>query len=163
MPLAASYRDAVVDALRDGLRAAGFKKRGSVFHRVSADVVHLVALQSSIDSPGQVPMLTINLAIWCKPLAAAGTEPSVIASVWRCRLADVMPAGSEVWWPIAGKDAVPRTAKAILGALKAHGVPALDVLPDSAALCALWRTGRSPGLGADAVARYLAAMERQPS
>jgi hypothetical protein len=146
MTLAATYREALLEGLRDGLRAAGFKKRGAVFHRASHDVVHLVGLQSSIDSPGQIPQVTLNLAVWCKARAAAGTEPTVIAAAWRCRLADVMPQGAKRWWPIAGKDAVPNAARELSAALKAHGIPALDRLPDAAALDA-----------------YLAARAVQPS
>lgn len=146
MPVAPAYKDALLEALRDGLRAAGFKKRGAVFQRASHDLVHLVALQSSIDSPGQVPMLTINLAVWCKARAAPASEPSVMASAWRCRIGDVMPGKSSVWWPMPDKHAVPKAAREMGAALKAHGIPALDRLPDSPALDA-----------------YLAARAVQPS
>lgn len=163
MPLAPTYKEELLNGLRDELRVAGFKKRGVVFHRVSADVVHLIALQSSIDSPGQIPQLTINLALWCKPLAAKGTEPSIIAAVWRCRLGDVMPTKSDLWWTVTDKASVPKVARGMLAEIKAHGIPALDRLPDSAALFALWRSGQSPGLAAPEAQRYLAALASQPS
>ncbi len=163
MALSPLYKEALLDALRDELRVAGFKKRGVVFHRVSADVVHLIALQSSIDSPGQIPQLTINLALWCKPLAARGTEPSVIAAVWRCRLGDVLPTKTDLWWTVPDKASLPKVARGMLADLKAHGIPALDLLPDSAALFALWRGGQSPGLAASEAQRYLAALANQPS
>jgi hypothetical protein len=137
---------ALLTGLRDALKSAGFRKRGAVFHRASADVVHLIGLQSSIDSPGQIPRVTINLAIWSKPFAERGTEPSVIASQWRCRLGDVMPARSDVWWTLSGKDAVAPAVREIVLALKAYGIPALDKLPDCASLLALWANGTSPGI-----------------
>ena len=146
MSLPPAYKEALLEGLRDGLRTAGFKKRGAVFQRACGDVVHLIALQSSIDSPGQIPQLTINLAVWCKARAAAGSEPSIIAASWRCRLGDVMPAKSAVWWPLGSKEAVARAMREIAAALKAHGIPALDRLPDAAALDA-----------------YLAARAVQPS
>jgi hypothetical protein len=39
-------------------------------------------------------------------------------------------------------------------ALKAHGIPALDRLPDLAALLALWDSGQSPGLTPAEARRY---------
>jgi hypothetical protein len=156
-------RDALVAGLRDALKSAGFKMRGAVFHRRSGDVVHLIGLQSSIDSPGQIPQITINLAIWCKRFAAAGTEPSVIASHWRCRLGDLMPVGSDVWWVLSGKASVARATQEITSALKAYGLPELDRLCDSAALLQLWASGRSPGITAAQAKRYAPIVQKPES
>ena len=151
-----TYKEALLTGLRDALKSAGFRKRGAVFHRASGDVVHLIGLQSSIDSTGQIPRVTINLAIWCKPFAERGTEPSVIASQWRCRLGDLMPARSDVWWTLSGKDAVAPAVREVAVALKAYGIPALDTLPDSASLLALWANGTSPGITLAQSRRYAA-------
>jgi hypothetical protein len=151
-----TYKEAFLTGLRDVLKSAGFRKRGAVFHRASGDAVHLIGLQSSIDSAGQIPRVTINLAIWCKPFAERGTEPSVIASQWRCRLGDLMPARSDVWWTLSGKDSVAPAVREVAVALKAYGIPALDKLPDCTSLLALWESGRSPGITLEQSQRYSA-------
>jgi hypothetical protein len=154
MTAATISKDALLTGLRGVLKSQGFRKRDSVFHRPSADVVHLIALQSSIDSAGQIPRVTVNLAIWCKRLAAAGTEPAVLAAQWRCRIGDVMPPQSEAWWLLSGKPTVAPAISGMSAALKAHGIPALDRLPDLAALLALWDSGQSPGLTPAEARRY---------
>jgi hypothetical protein len=151
-------RDALVAGLREGLKSAAFKKRGAVFHRSCGDVVHLISLQSSIDSPGQIPQITVNLAIWCKRFAAPGTEPSVIASHWRCRLGDLMPEGSKAWWVLSGKSSVALATQEIAAALIAYGLPELDRLRDSASLLRLWASGRSPGITPAQAARHAATV-----
>jgi len=138
--LSTPAREALLDALRDVLKGKGFRKRGAVFHRTCGDVVHLVGLQSSIDSAGQIPRVTLNLAVWCKRLADPGTEASVISAAWRWRLGDVMPGRADAWWLLPGKAAAPAVAKELAAALTAHGIPALDRVPDSAALLALCAT-----------------------
>jgi hypothetical protein len=155
---ASTPTDLLLSDLRDLLKRVGFKKRGKVFHRPVGDVVHLVGLQSGSASTRLSTQLTVNLAVWCKRLAEPGSEPTVATSQWRCRLGDLMPSKEDAWFSLAGPRAGEGARGAIVAAVKAYGLPALDGLPDLAALKALWETGRSPGLTPEQAARHLAEL-----
>jgi len=154
MSASVSPKESVLAALREVLKAPGFKKRGAVFHRASMDVVHLVGLQSSASSTIHATKVTVNLAVWCKRLADPGVEPSVMTAHWRCRLGELMPLHSDAWWSLPGKGAAALAENEITSALKAYGIPALDALQDCASLLALWDAGRSPGLTKIQALRY---------
>jgi hypothetical protein len=152
------YRQAVLAALSAELRPLGYRKRGMVFLRELADVIHVVALQSSTQSTTASLRVTVNLGVWVPALADEAEHPGPWTAHWRERLGGVMPDSDDLWWTIDAPDAEPAVSAAMVVALRAYGLPALATLPNAAALLALWQNGRSPGQTAGAATRLAARL-----
>lgn len=146
MTIAAARIQTLLSSMRHLLKLRGFKKRGAIFHRPIGDVVHLISLQSSRSSTGDSARVTVNLAVWCKIFDDSGIAPSVWTAHWRERLGHEMPAKADVWWTISSDEGLASATSEIMIALESYGLPALDGLPSSASLLALWDSGVSPGL-----------------
>jgi hypothetical protein len=146
MTVAATLREELISALWQLLKPSGFKKRGAVFQKPVADVIHLISLQSSVSSTQDHARVTVNLAVWCKAINNAGPNPTVWSAHWRQRIGKLMPAKADLWWSLDSNEATSTARTEIVAALKVYGLPALEKLADSASLLTLWDTGISPGL-----------------
>ncbi len=156
------YKATVLEAMSEVLRPAGFRKRGLVFHRSVADVVHLVSLQSSQASTAVAVRLTVNVAVWVPGLARA-RDPDIWSAHWRQRLGHLMPEPRDRWWRISCESDALSASCQIRMAIAGYAVPALDALSSSEALVSLWQSGRSPGLTRAQAERCLRELTTPPS
>ncbi|MCG3134332.1 MAG: hypothetical protein HMLKMBBP_01637 [Planctomycetes bacterium] len=136
----------VLDSMAAVLRPAGFRKRGSVFERSVANVVHLVSLQSSASSTVRACRVTVNLAVWV-PRLHPTRNPDVWDSPWQQRLGSVMSEPGDRWWPLESDASADSAADEIRSALTRFGLPALDALSSESALLELWRSGKGTTAG----------------
>ena len=136
----------VLDAMSSVLKPAGFNKRGSVFQRPTANVVHLVSLQSSASSTALRCRVTVNLAVWV-PRLYPTRKPDVWDSPWQQRLGLVMPEPRDRWWQVESDPTAEAAGVEIRTALTCFALPALDALASESALLDLWRSGKGTTAG----------------
>jgi hypothetical protein len=129
------------------LRPAGFRKRGSVFHRTRADVAHLVSLQSSVSSTADACRVTVNLAVWL-PRLYPTRSADVWSAPWNQRLGFLMPEADDRWWQVDSDASADAASVQIRDGLSRLALPVFDSLSSEQALLDLWRSGKSPGIAA---------------
>jgi hypothetical protein len=153
------YTRTLLAGMADGLRKAGFKRRGQLFERSVGDVVHLVQLQKSRSSSADALRATVNLAIWVPALAPirAGIRdaPSEPGAQWRERLGFTMPQRRDLWWDVRSEAEAEQVAADIAASLQSYGLPRLDAVRSSEELENLWRKGLGPGLTEHQRRRFL--------
>lgn len=157
----AEYKATVLGAISEVLRAAGFRKSGSVFRRPVGDVLHMASLQSSSSSTAGAVRLTVNLAVWV-PALAHGRAPDIWAAHWRERLGFLMPDRGDRWWHIASGTEAVSASHEIGAAISKWALPELDRLSSAEALGRLWRSGVSPGLTNAQAERFLLELSERP-
>jgi hypothetical protein len=161
---AAAYKKTILTTLASALLPARFRRRGATFVRRSADVLHLVQLQSSQKSTEKAAIVTVNLGVFSTvvEMARGGsiTAPTEADCHWRQRLGFVMPAGRDIWWEADTAATAMKVGAELAGTVSVHGLPALDELASTAALVRLWQSGASPGLTGRQRRDYLAALAK---
>ena len=155
---AAEIKTRLLTQMAELLRPAGFRRLGQSFSRPTRDVAHLIGLQSSQGSSTHHLRATVNLAVWVPALAEEGARPNIWSSPWRARLGSLTDHPADIWWEASDAATAAAAERDLLGMLRLYGIPALDQIPDLAALLAIWDSGRSPGLTAVERERYLAEL-----
>ena len=150
-------------AVATALMPLGFRRRGSVFTRQLDEVTHILSLQSSTSSTASLLKITVNLGVWVSFLAEHGSKPELSSAHWRERLGLLMPQRIDYWWEISSDHDAERATRQIVEAIRTHAVPEFEQLVTRNALAALWRAGRSPGLTAFQIKRYLDRIEHEPA
>src|SRR3569623_3233665 len=138
------FKQQILAAVTEVLRPAGFQKKGTLFTRDFADVVHLVTVQAGVGSTADSVRTTVNLGVWV-PALAPDEKPDIWAALWQVRLGFLMPEKRDVWWEAASDDEAGAVAERIAGAIREFGLPALSRLAERRALLHQWKTGEAPG------------------
>jgi hypothetical protein len=146
------------------LEASGFtEKNRKMFTKESADVIHLFQLQKSDRSTALAVVLTLNVGIICKPLAAKMGDESEKMDVWDChwrkRIGWLMPCSDDYWWKVSDPQDAEKVGKEIVEAIRCCAFPVLNELCSTEKLVALWKSGQSPGLTDSQRLEYLRFLE----
>lgn len=139
-----------VERLSACLKRHGFAKKGNTFRRRRAEVCDVISVQKSSKSVSDAAVFTVNLGVASLRLLARSEVESDKCTIddchWRQRLGSMSPRSEDVWWTVRDDASAEAASAEVVAWLDAHGVAALDALPDDAALRDLWLSGRAPGL-----------------
>jgi hypothetical protein len=145
------------------LKPRGYRKRGQLFEKGAAEVVHLVGLQKSLSSTAQAVKVTVNLAIWLKSLAPvrAGIpdKPNIWAAHCMYRIGSLSPEKQDHWWWVTNESEAQAAAQVICSWLRLYALPVIEAVQTETDLLALWRQGICPGLSEFQMKNYLAKVE----
>jgi hypothetical protein len=155
---AAVLKTRILAGLADLLQPLGFRRRGQIFDRPSSDVVHLIGFQSSQTGTAQLARVTLNLGIWVPALSDREARSSVWDAHWHERLGHLTDHQADQWWEVSNDASAAATTHEICSQLLLFGIPALEKIPDSTALLAVWDAGMSPGLTKLQRERYKVAL-----
>jgi hypothetical protein len=146
----AELKKSIVTSLHKLLSPQAFRKSGSIFLRLSNDVVQLIEVQSSRHNSAESARYTVNVGVFLLPLVDEDmlefTKPSVAGAHWRERIGFLSSEKRDLWWSVATSDQADVAAKEIASLVGTKALPALASLDSSQALIALWREGISPGI-----------------
>lgn len=123
------------------LRPCGYRKRGNRFnHRLSEDgIIHVIAFQLAshrgFEPPGSLGLhpayygtYTINLGVYVPEVALWPPSKDGWVGDYDCpireRIGTLLPASTDVWWPVGSVDA----ADVVIDALTTQVLPWLDRL-----------------------------------
>jgi len=147
---AAEIRKPILQALHGLLKPLGYRKSGNVFSLKTADVIHLIELQSSRYNTSDSCSFTINAAVFAPraiyPDIRARTKPSVGMAQWRSRIGSLMPTQIDSWWEAHGDVGGLEIANEIAQCTKEFVLPALAGVPNLTTLIELWKSGKCPGV-----------------
>ena len=97
------FKRIILTEIYNVLKPAGFRKKGAVFSREIEDVVLLVQLQSSSKSTKDLLVITVNLGIFSRTVAArvGNTHaPNIWEAHWGQRIGFFMPKPEDYWWEV---------------------------------------------------------------
>jgi Domain of unknown function (DUF4304) len=142
-------QDAFDRLVRDGvwpcLRAHGFKRTKSTFHRPTGENWQVVNLQKSRWSDRRSVEFTANLAVGLDRLRerqydwAKGKRPPESRCQLRARIGDLLRNG-DVWWELGPRTDLPALADTINTALERYAFSWLDARSTDDGLLALLRS-----------------------
>lgn len=154
----------VTKSLSGVLSPHGFKKRGGAYVVDGPDVVLMIQVQKSTSSTKDKAILTVNLRIFSKTIAARLgypiDRPSISTGHWRVRIGELGPTQNDYWWPLSNEAEAAKAEEEIKTILKETGVPLLLSLSSTDRLLALWKTGKSPGITPTQREDYIAALSK---
>lgn len=143
-------KNPLVTSLHQLLRPHGFRKSGTRFSRLSADVIHLIEVQGSRNSSSESARFTVNIGVFLLRLIDEDmrefTKPSIASAHWSARLGFLSPDKRDIWWDISTLDQAEVAAYEITSKVKLYALPVLENLGTSQALIELWQTGSSLGI-----------------
>lgn len=128
----------VRDHLGPSLRARGWKGSGASWVRPHPTLWVLIGWQRSTSSDAAAVRFTGNLEVigkdaWDAEGVPAGRAPARPPTSTYCgvgrdeRLGGVVPdSGGDVWWSVRPGDDLAAIAREVIGALDAHGLPAIE-------------------------------------
>ena len=147
--MAEDMANALLKSLQPFLASRGFRRKGQTFISEREDVFLLVNLQRSTTSTKDARIVTLNLGVYSKSLAAK-THEALPMSIWTChwrqRIGHLLPERRDQWWKILQDGDMSQTAAELRDALERYGLNALEDVASTERLRALWQEGRSPGL-----------------
>jgi hypothetical protein len=146
------------------LKIRGFKKKGLRFVADPGDALLIIQLQSSSSSTGSQKILTVNLGVYSKTLAAKLGEQKSSPTVWDChwqeRLGYLMKDPTDKWWTMSSEAEAQAAGQEAAGLLRDAGIPLLESLNSTERLRALWQRGESPGITPFTRDQYLEALSK---
>jgi len=159
----ALYKQKIGSAVAAVLTPLRFRQKDFIFTRQLGEVAHIISLQSSVSSTASLLKITVNLGVFVPSLADDGTKPDLLGSHWQMRLGFLMPEHIDYWWEVSGDTDAERVASQIVASIQMYALPQFEQLETRDALVTLWRAGRSPGLTAFQMKRYLDKLEHEPA
>jgi len=132
------------------LKALGFSKRGAAYRKCVNGNCGIVDFQSSRDNTADVHRFTINLAIVVGALLEPDDGPVTSIAVSeahvRMRLGFLLPQHDDVWWEITNSTNIAMLTREVMEGVETVGVPYVERMLDTGAVCEIWKAGQSPGL-----------------
>jgi hypothetical protein len=142
------FKKIIIDKLNDRLKPIGFKKSGSIFTKVTADMTYFISVQSSRDSTSQTLKTTLNLEI--ASLTISNNEdtslPMKYRTHWRKRIGFLLDKPIDKWWTINNNNEAQDAAEEIIGIVENKALIEFERLNTTEDLVELWRSGKCPGL-----------------
>ncbi len=155
----------IVQSVGVALKAHGYRKSGTRFRLDRVGNLALVAFQRSTTSDAETIRFTMNIGVVSGELLRRWDPDQDIAKVsvqsahlWK-RLGDFLPDPRDHWWEVNSSSDIGPLETEIVAVLESKVVPFLDDHLSDAALLALWKTGRSPGLTDGQRIRNIAELE----
>jgi hypothetical protein len=149
MNLESLFQAALRETIQPLLKSAGFSKKGAVFRRTTAEVVHVIAIQKSRRSTAASIEFAVNLGVASKLLLdREGVDPAKVRADechWWRRLTDA-DTESDSWWTVDGSESARRAADTVRQILHDRALPLFATLSSDGVLRDLWLAGKSPGL-----------------
>ena len=132
------------------LKDAGFKRRGSTWHRQGEGVVVVVNVQKDRHNTAKSVRFTINLGVFTPRLddmrkAIASDPPSHTDCALRKRIGFLMPERADKWWEITAWSREKSLCSEIADVVERHVLPWCAGLGSEAALRDHWLTHRAGG------------------
>jgi Domain of unknown function (DUF4304) len=147
-PAQEAFARLVTDHVQPLLKAAGFKKKALVFHRLRDRNYGLVHLQKSRKSTATSVEFTINVAVfssrlqeglaaltWVPTVTDVPTEPDCHL---RRRVGSLLPKHQDIWWGVRTVADISTAWTAIGPVLKEVAVPFLDRIASDEDLRDYW-------------------------
>ncbi len=144
----------VAKPIAELLKPMGFRKSGSNFVAKREAATLTINLQSSVGSSQDVLKITCNAAIHLNQISQA-SRPNIWNAHWQERIGFFMPEPRDYWWLCPSDEAAEQTGREIAALLEESVIPEIERLAVPAAMAAMWKSGRSPGLTAHQCTRYL--------
>jgi hypothetical protein len=142
------YKKIILDNLRERLKLIGFKKSGTAFTKVTADMTYFINVQSSRESTAQTLKATLNLEI--ASLAIAKNEDTSLPMKhrrhWTARIGFLLDNPFDKWWTINNGYEADEASKEIIDIIEKKVLVEFDRLVTTHDLVDLWRNDKSPGL-----------------
>ena len=156
------FASSILETISYSLKPAGFRRSGTTFSVERNDVVWIVQVQKSQKTTSELLVVTVNLGVFSRVLAARLGQHYKKPSIWEChwqqRLGFLTPAREDQWWKIRTIEEAQSIGNELSGYITTYGLPILETLSSTAELRRLWETGRSPGLTEAQRQRYLKAV-----
>jgi hypothetical protein len=133
------------------LRAAGFRRRASAFHREDeSGNQQIIELQRSARSEEDQVVFTVNVGTFLKRLAsffpARHDPPSTTDCHWSDRLGFLLPGREDRWWAVDADTDVAELADALTEAIVDYAIPVLVRYSSEEQLRDLWLSGQASNL-----------------
>ncbi len=146
----AELKKSILVHVQSLLRPVGYRTAGSLFSRLSEDVIHLVEIQSSRGNTDLQARFTVNVGVFAPAVEYADVRdrmrPSIAGAHWRWRLGSLSPEKKDLWWSVCTPAEAGAAARDIASRLSLYALPALAAVPNLQALVEVWKSGRCPGL-----------------
>ena len=155
--------EAVISGIADQLKPHGFIREGKVLRAIDDGNASIVEFQRSDRSSGQKIIFTVNAGVVCGELLDAERTTIKKAAIedahLRTRLGALLEPVQDAWWEIDTTTDDRGLAMELSQLLARRAVPYLERYMHTAALIALWESGKSPGLTAMQRSRYLSELK----
>lgn len=156
--------DAVIKAVSEKLKDAGFVRRGPVLRILKNGNCGLIEFQRSQKSLPENLLFTVNIGIFCGSLlddATAEIEKiRIIDAHIRQRLGMFLPGRPDKWWEVTPQTVTESLAAELTEHLSSMVVPYILGLLNTSAIIALWQSGQCPGLTDGQRLRFLSRLTK---
>jgi hypothetical protein len=112
-----------------------------------------------MDSTWEILKITCNLGIVLRELG--NDKLGIWDAHWRKRIGSYMPEAQDHWWVCSTDIAATTAGHEIAALLEDQVFPEMEQLASLAAMVALWRSGRSPGLTDYQRIQYLSKLAQE--
>jgi len=156
--------DAVIKAVAEKLKEAGFVRRGPVLRILKDGNCGLIEFQRSQKSLPENLLFTINIGIVCGSLLDGPTSEiekiRIIDAHIRQRLGMFLPGRPDKWWEVTPQTETESLAAELTEHLSSKAVPYILGLLSTPAIIALWQSGQCPGLTDGQRQRFLSRLAK---
>jgi hypothetical protein len=142
------FKKIILDNLNERLKPVGFKKSGTTFKKVTADMTYFINVQSSRDSTAQTLKTTLNLEIASSTIAnnEDTSLPIEHRRHWTARIGFMLDKPIDKWWTINNDIEAGDAAKEIIDIIENRVLVEFERLKTTSDLVELWRSDKCPGL-----------------
>ncbi len=152
----------ILSAIADILAPFGFVRRQRGFRRMGDDNLAVIEIQRSISNGPKLIRFTVNCGVvvgelhdaWKAPLKRARECHAQI----RLRLGEFLDEPQDRWWEVDPSSDQRRTIAELKALLSDEAAPFLLEHLTNDKVCALWASGRAPGISDGQRLRYLAEL-----
>jgi ABC-type lipoprotein release transport system permease subunit len=142
------FKKIILDHLNERLKPIGFKKSGTTFRKVTADMTYFINVQSSRDSTAQTLKTTLNLEIASSTIAnnEDTSLPMEHRRHWTARIGFLLDKPIDKWWTINNDIEANEAVKEIIDIIENRALVEFSRLKTTRDLVDLWRSDKCPGL-----------------
>jgi hypothetical protein len=132
----------------------GYVRRGATLRCRLQDYETIINFQKSSKSTSQAVEFTVNLGVCSLYILSAESPEEPVNALtiqdcqWHERLGFLLPSRSDVWWRVDDSTDNLALSAMLANSLEEIAVPLLANYANDVSLLALWKTERSPGIGA---------------
>ena len=151
------YKKIILDRLHERLKPRGFKKSGTNFIKVTADMTYFINVHSSRESTARTLKTTLNLEI--ASLTIAKNEDDLLPIKhrrhWTERIGFFLDKPFDKWWTVESAEDAEKACGEIIEIMETKVLIEFDQLRTTTDLVNLWRNDKCPGLTEKQRLKYL--------
>jgi Domain of unknown function (DUF4304) len=140
----------LVKAVGEKLKPLGYSRRGQVFRIIANNNCGLISFQRSTSNTKDSISFTINLGVICGYLWDVTIpqlkDAQIVDAHLSQRIGHLLPEHQDKWWQISSLVNFEQLSGEIVDLVSSKAVPYISNFFNTNSICALWESGKSPGL-----------------